>query len=236
MWGPILIGLRHFHWRFKAPVSPDIAREIPYVPALGLRGQAQGFRFYTYQLLEWEGWTVRSPIDWAGRSISDLFELERLRPRHEYNGIIFGEGVKLQDVIRRFVDRVDDPRLNEIKAILGPKSTQDAFHLFVCEEQGVDGLITLDLRLRRKFEQAKKRLKSPVSVLLPSEACKLARIEPVGPEWFGASNAEMRRNSIVQLFQRRANWKDRLAFAFYRGLIYLRDRRGLKVRFVLHDY
>lgn len=53
------------------------------------------------------------------------------------------------------------------RALFGPTHTQDAFHLFVCEEQGLDGLVTLDVKLRRKFEHTGKKLNTAVRVLLP---------------------------------------------------------------------
>jgi hypothetical protein len=236
MWCQTFIGLRKFQWKFKTPSGVQIAQEIPYVPALGAEGHAKGLRFHTYQFIELESWTVKPPVDWARRSIPELFKLERLRSRHEYNGVLLGQGVVLEEVIRRFIDRIEDARLSKIKKILGPKHSQDAFHLYVCEEHGLDGLVTLDLKLHRHFKNVGRHLKSPVRVLLPSEVCGMIGIKPVGPEWFAEGTNDIFSNGIVQLFARPASRRDKLAYTLYRGLIFLRDRCGVKTKLVLRGY
>ena len=108
--------------------------------------------------------------------------------------------------------------------------------MFVCEEQKLDGLITLDLRLRRLFEQSKKRLKTPIKVLLPSEVCNAHAIGPVGAEWFAEGEKDVWSKNIVQLFARNASRRDRLAYKGYRLLIFLRDKCGAKNKFVIPGY
>lgn len=233
MWGDVIVGLRRYNWRFHCSANKQIAAEIPFVPALGKEGRKKGARFHTYQLLEYESWMVKTATDWAGRSISDLFELEVLHSRYQYNGILMGCGIELHDVLRQFTSNVPNDRLNEIRTALGPKHSQDAFHIFVCEEHGLDGLITLDLKLWRNFNASNKHLNSPTRVLLPSEACRELDIHPVGAEWFAEAKNDLLNRTSSLLFSRRASRRDKLAYRAYRSMIYLRDRFGAKTKFVI---
>jgi hypothetical protein len=61
MWGHTLIGLRQYRWRYKPPKSKEIAYEIFFVPALGMRGKALGFQFFTHQLIELESLEHEAP-------------------------------------------------------------------------------------------------------------------------------------------------------------------------------
>lgn len=207
----------------------------PFVPALGIEGRAKGLHFFTYQLLELEGWTVKRSVDWARRLIPDLFELERLRSRYEYSGRLIGNGIDLSEVIRRFVDRVHDSRLIEIKTILGPKHTQDAFHLFVCEENGLDGFITLDLKLKRHFEQLRKRLKSLKCSFHPKSAKQSVSNRLVQN---GSPKARKFYSQTISCScsHVRHHGDDKIAYASYRSSIYLRNKHGVKVNFVIPGY
>lgn len=235
MWGPWLIAHRRFKWRPK-PQSDVIMREIPYVPALGMAGAEHNLKFFTYQLLELESWTVKPPVDWAHRNIPQLFGLRRLQTRYDYNGIVIGGGVALTERIRRHVNGIKDVRFLELVKALGAKSSQDALHVLVCERHGIEGFVTLDGRLKRKFEQSQRKLQSPVRVLLPSEVCAQFSIEPVGDEWFAEGLGDPFTNNLVQLFQRKATSRDRLLYSLYRGLMRLRDRFDVNVKFVIPGY
>jgi hypothetical protein len=232
MFGPWLIAHRKFKWRPK-PQSETIARELPFVPALGMAGARHNIEFNTYQLLELEKLTVRPSIDWAGRSIAELFSLTRLETRFDYNGLLFGDGVPLARRIRRHVNGITDSRFHELVKSLGAKNSQDALHILVCEQYGLDGIVTLDGRLKRTFEQAQKRLRSPVTVFFPSEVCSQYGIEPVGDEWFAEGLSDPFTNKLVMLFQKKATRRDRVLYALYRVAMSLRDRFGAEVKFVI---
>jgi hypothetical protein len=232
MFGPWLIAHRRFKWRPK-PQSEGVMREIPFVPALGMAGAQHNMEFFTYQLLKLESWTVRPPRDWAGRLIPQLFDLKELRTRHDYNGIIIGGDISLKQRIQRHVNGIKDPRFLELVKVLGPKGSQDALHILICEQHGLDGFVTLDGRLKRKFEQARAKLRSRVRILFPSEVCCEVGIEPVEVDWFEEA---LGSNNLVQLFQRKATWRDRCLYACYRTLMRVRDRYGVKVKFVLPGY
>jgi hypothetical protein len=236
LWGNTLIGVRRYQWRFKSSASREIAVEIPYVPALGREGSVKGLQFFTYQLLDWESWTVRPSVDWARRSIRSLFQLQNITPKYQYRGILIGRGMNISQVIREFIDSVQDKRLDEFKKILGPKHSQDAFHLFVCEHHGIDGLVTLDLKLHRHFQRSRKRLKTSVQVFLPSEVCQIHSIGPVGADWFAEGKNDVFSNNIVQLFSRTATRKDILIYSGYRCIIWLRDRFNVPVKFIIPGY
>lgn len=238
MWGPTLIASRHYKWRHKppGPTEIDLAKEIPFVPALGLNARTHGIEFFTYQLLELESWLLPGPIDWARRSIRDLFCLKSLRTKFEYNGVVLGQGTNLRDVLKQHTNNIRDDRLQAIVKQLGKKHSQDALHIRVCEEHGLDGIVTLDGRLRRHFRTSNKRLRSSVQVLFPSELCRMAGISPVGDDWFQEGSRDPFSNQIVLLFQRRASRMDRLVFAGYKALRWVQSKSGIEVKFVIPGY
>ena len=204
------------------------------MPALGQNAKQHGIEFLTYQLLEFESLFIRSSLDWAGRSISGLFDVKRIRFPYEYNGMVISPGVDLRTNMRGFIDRIDHPRLKELIAAFGKKSSQDAFHFFVCEEEKLDGFLTLDLTLRRKFGSISGKLNSPVEILRPSEVCQRYGIKPVGQYWF--AETDFFSNQTIQLFSKRATPRDRVMFRCYRGLMWLRDRFGVQAKFVIPGY
>lgn len=234
MWGETLLAFRKYSLGFDPPKSPEVAAEIPYVPALGQDAKQHGIEFLTYQLLEFESLLIRSSLDWARRSISEIFDVKRIRFRYEYNGTVIGAGADLRTNIRRFIERVDHPRLKELVATFGKRNSQDAFHFFVCEEEKIDGFVTLDLKLRRKFDSIRGMLNSPVEILRPSEVCQRYGIKPVGQNWF--AETDIFCNDTIQLFSRRATSRYRFMYRCYRVAIWLRDRFGVQVRFVIPGY
>jgi len=235
MFGPWLIAHRIFKWRPK-PQAEGVTREIAFVPALGINGAKHSIEFFTHQIRDLESWTVKPPVDWVGRSIPQLFDLKSLRTSHDYSGIVIGDGVPLKQRIQRHVNSIKDKRFLELVKLLGPKSSQDALHILVCEQNGLDGFVTLDGRLKRRFDQVQSKLKSPVKVLFPSEVCQQFGIDPVSDGWFHEGLGDPFTNNLVQLFQRKASWRDRFFYSCYRGLMRMRERYGVKVRFVIPGY
>lgn len=237
MWGPWLSAHRTLV-RQPATLGDNeimLRREIPFVPALAAAGPEKGVQFFTYQLLEMEGWGIKSSIDWEGREIRALFDLQPLQVQHQYCGILFGDGVDLNTRIQNFVDDISEPRFLELIKVLGKKHSQDALHALVCEQHGLDGVLTLDNKIREHFRNSKKRLNTPVNFFLPSEICEQFGIDPAKASWFAPSSDPFAKKQ-VQLFQRKATWRDRVLYNCYRALMTLRHRYGVKVRFIIPGY
>lgn len=237
MWGPWLSAHRTLVLQPATLGDNEIMlrREIPFVPALAAVGPKNGVQFFTYQLLEMEGWGIKSSIDWEGRSIRALFDLQPLRVQHQYCGILFGDGVDLNTRIQNFVGGIREPRFLEMIKVLGKKHSQDALHVLVCEQHGLDGVLTLDNKIREHFRNSKSRLNTPVNFFLPSEISERLGIDPTNASWF-APSADLFAKRQVQLFQRRATWRDRVLYKCYRALMTLRHRHGVKVKFIIPGY
>src|ERR1044072_4701486 len=83
---------------------------------------------------------------------------------------------------RRRIDSCLDPLFRAIVERLGPKSSQDAYHIFTAEKHGLFGFLHMDFRLANAIAQHAN--KPPFNslktrILLPSEFAKTIRLLPV---------------------------------------------------------
>lgn len=237
MWGPRLIATRRFEYRFRPPKKRTNELEAAYIPALAKAGREHGIEFVKYWLIDYELWDMPSPYDWAGRSIVDLFNPIQLQWREPgYSGVVASAGgFDLKTAIQRFISSVKDARFKEILDAFGSGNSQDAFHVWTCERQGIDCIVELDGPFRAKLRSVKKRLGLSVNSCPPSEICRHFKIDPIAPSWFEEFD-EFRNTRLVTLFDREATLRDRLVYRIYQSTLGLSKRWGYPVDFVIPGY
>lgn len=238
MWGPRIIATRRYQYRFRAPSKRTNANEARYIPALALHGRDHGAEFFKYWLIDYEMMDMPPAFDWVGRSIEDLFK-PILLPRRppSYGGILISshDSFDFQSELRKFIQTVDDERFNEILRELGEENSQDAFHVWTCEREGLDCIVALDGPFQGRLRQARKKLSLKVDVRPPSEICRKLKIAPVDNTWFEASDV-FRTTRLRTLFDRHASWKDQILFKAYRACCGLAAKLNYPVDFVIAGY
>lgn len=237
MWGPRLIATRRFEYRFRPPSKRTNQLETRYIPALAKLGSERGVEFVTYWLLEYELWQMPAPYDWVGRSIVDLFKPSHLPWREPaYSGLVAGAGgFDLKAAIQQFILSVEDVRFREILEAFGLENSQDAFHVWTCERNGIDCIVELDGPFRAKLRQVRKLLSLKVNAYPPSEICKRLKIDPIEPGWFEEFD-EFRNTRLITLFDRKATLRDRIIYKVYRRCVGLGKRFGYPIDFVIPGY
>lgn len=208
LWGDLIAGTRRYQYRFRPPRSPEIAAEVAYIPALAIEGKQRGIGFFQTQFQKYEVWHMKPAIDWARRSIDALFSPDILRHDTDYSGLIAGRGFDLKAAMRRHIVAIPSDRLRHLIAAMGPKSSQDAYHLWIAEECGIDAIVTLDLKWLRR-ERANRL--SSVRVISPAQLCRELNIEAYGARWFEEEDHGF-NNRIEFLFERRASRLDKFLY------------------------
>jgi hypothetical protein len=238
MWGPRIIATRTYQYRYKPPKKRKIADEVYFVPALAKGARQHQVQFFTYWLIDYEMMGMPPAFDWIGRSTFDLFGPEWLPQREPYyRGFICKSGTDfdLMTAVRSFILGVEDARLKEILNAFGLENSQDAFHVWICEREGIDCIVTLDGPFRTKLHQVRRKLSLNLDARFPSEICGRLGIKPVDHSWFEEFEA-FRNTRLITLFDRRASIRDIIIFRLYKACVRLSKKFRLPIDFVIPGY
>ncbi len=235
MWGDFLIASRHFKLgpigKFKRPFADEFA----FVPSLARSAPALNISFVEYWLIDHERYSVPASIDWLRRDIDAMFTKSWIDVAPQPT-IIRGPSFDDRQQVRDFIKSTGDRRLNQLIAAFGEaKSSQDAFHFWVCVRYELAGILTLDAKLKRKVDQLSQKLGLRARAWLPSEICSIRNITAVDASWFDASTS-IWTGQIVTLFQRQATFSDRMIFKIYGALKYVARSTGLPFQFKIPGY
>lgn len=218
MWGPHFSGWRKFRLgRKRGTFKPAVLKEIEYVPALASAASRHGIEFLEYWLVSHERHSIAPSIDWMNRDIDGMFQKTWLDVL-PCPPIRRGPGHNDKEFVRDFIKSIRDERLIALINAFGPKrSSQDAFHVWICERYGIDGILTLDGKLKDKVRQLARSLSLTVQVVLPSELCVAWGVQSATPEWFEWSTDPF-SGRYVKLFERRATVSDKVTYKLYIAL------------------
>lgn len=231
MWGPHIVGLRKLRLGRKVGTfKPAFMAEFAFVAPLAEAAEDRGIQFIEYWLVSHERLSIGASVDWMKRDIDAMFTKTWLNvsPSPE---ITRGQGYDDKQFVKDFIRSISDERLIALINAFGPKkSSQDAFHFWICEKYGLDGILTLDAKLKDKVSQLSGRLRLRPKAYLPSDICTALEIQPVEQTWFECSKDPF-SGHLVKLFERQATFSDRLIFKFYNVLKKLAHKSGQEFHF-----
>lgn len=102
------------------------------------------------------------------------------------------EGPSLAELQRTRLDTSVDTLYLSIRNILGPKHSQDAWHIRTAEAHGLYAFLTMDYKLLKLMQQHEGkigRLNLKTKVLSPSDIADLLEIRTVPPHYFSYTDA-----------------------------------------------
>jgi hypothetical protein len=148
----------------------DQINALPAIAALARAGRIQPFTSPEIVLEVAEG-----PPDALWRTPASVFEgvpLERAPVPFEYTRVVASYTDKPGDAKmrrHRFFADLKEPRLDQLRRVLGPKKDADAFHILTAERAGLDAFLTDDRRvlnvIARSTFELHVRVVSPVELI-----------------------------------------------------------------------
>lgn len=199
LWGDIEIDTGY---ATRIPVhddrdDTDAARSIRYLPGIASLARRGHLTLATSNELQDEQWTQP-----AGRfrgyglydfSLFSGVKFETIKdPQYS---VVIGAYAGLPSVKGQRMKRLEakkDPLFQELVSVLGPKNSQDAWHIATAEHNHCYCFLTMDFRLIRNVRaQAKNRaIKSlRTRILTPEEFGREFSINPIPPRLFSYHNA-----------------------------------------------
>jgi hypothetical protein len=102
------------------------------------------------------------------------------------------DGPSLAELQRARLDTSVDELYLSLRSILGPKHSQDAWHIRTAETHGQFAFMTMDYKLLKLMHQHERKIKSlnlNTKVLSPSDIADLLKIRTVPPHFFSYTDA-----------------------------------------------
>lgn len=185
-WGPHRSTLDIIdHGPLYSDVDRFVRDNVPFIPSLAIEGRKRGIEFFTSELLTFERWNVPPAIDWAGRDIISLFELQELPFEIRGSCMILGGR---EDAFANFLtfleNQFDDETLTRLIKSPGKGRSRDCCHAFLAHRFDLDGFITMDKDFIGRFNQVRNSLRIKLRSYSPKEICRKMRIDPISQDWF----------------------------------------------------
>jgi hypothetical protein len=187
----------------------DAARSIRYLPGIASLARRGHLTLATSSELQDEQWTQPAGR-FRGYGLNDfsLFgdvKFETIKdPQYS---VVFGGYAGLPSVKEQRMKRLEakgDPLFQELVEVLGPKNSQDAWHIATAEHNHCHCFLTMDFRLIRnvRAQAENQTIKSlRTRILTPEEFGREFSIIPIPPRLFSYHNA-----SFPVIHQ--GNWPD----------------------------
>lgn len=161
-----------------------IAHQVRYAVALALNKSQLGLQFAVNGLIELERWNTTPSLDQAGRDIWSLFDPSTLDTAMPTTFIVMGQGIRFKETLQGLSRWPNSSRLKQFLTSFGSNNSQDAFNVWNAEEHSASHFMTIDAKLVKLFRDKNDKLKSPVSVSLPSAVAEQFNTRPVPLKWF----------------------------------------------------
>ena len=113
---------------------------------------------------------------------------------------LFGSSGASAGAQRQRLDQTDDPRYHSLAKLLGPKNSQDAWHIRTAETHKMFCFLTMDFSLMRALDsqQGHELLKSLATrIMTPTEFGRYFGIAPVITPGPAEPNSKLQRRSVV---------------------------------------
>ena len=199
LWGNVEIGTGYVA---RIPVHDDLddriaVRSVRYLPGIANLARREIITLCTSHELVDETWT--QPVGrFRGYGMFDhsLFSNLKLETLEDsgYSMVIGGQSEfpTLQQQRKRRLESKSDPLYRELISILGPKNSQDAWHITTAERNSCYCFLTMDFKLISNVRaQAKNRVIRTLrtKVLTPEEFGQKFSIPPIPPRLFSYHDA-----------------------------------------------
>ena len=178
--------------------TSDECKNIQYLPGIALLAEQGHIELYSSAELKAE--RFRQPVGrYSGYGYWDYNVLGKARI-DSVDGLppmtisLFGSSGASAGAQRQRLDQTDDPRYHSLAKLLGPKNSQDAWHIRTAETHKMFCFLTMDFSLMRALDsqQGHELLKSLATrIMTPTEFGRYFGIAPVPSQILSYNDASV---------------------------------------------